>query len=267
MQAQYYTREYLECANDEQVEADSSEWTRRGMDIVLKAPANYQKRAGTVILSRSAFRWEPSLNVDSTAAVAIPVTQIRAQQCGKSTDEQPKIKLLHRDKKSSFVFEFTGGSSALADRNALRDALASMIDVMLQSVTKEVPEIVEQRSRLLSRNAELKALYEGLVNGGVVAEDEFWEAQRVDDVITAMKMTAGFESAMATDDQASSGGANTLVHTLTSLKMRQIFFENPNLERLWKEQVPHQVRAAFRNCPLHLSWRVRAAAQTGACRS
>jgi len=64
-----------------------------------------------------------------------------------------------------------------------------------------------------------------------------------------MKMTAGFESAMATDDQASSGGANTLVHTLTSLKMRQIFFENPNLERLWKEQVPHQVRAAFRNLP------------------
>ena len=100
-----------------------------------------------------------------------------------------------------------------------------------------------------------------------MAEDEFWKAQRVDDVITAMKMTAGFESAMATDDQASSGGANTLVHTLTSLKMRQIFFENPNLERLWKEQVPHQVRAAFRNCPLHLSWRVRAAAQTGACRS
>ena len=132
---------------------------------------------------------------------------------------------------------------------------------------REVPEIVEQRSRLLSRNAELKALYVELVNGGVVAEDEFWKAQRVDDVITAMKMTAGFESAMATDDQASSGGANTLVHTLTSLKMRQIFFENPNLERLWKEQVPHQVRAAFRNCPLHLSWRVRAAAQTGACRS
>ncbi len=117
-----------------------------------------------------------------------------------------------------------------------------------------MPEIVEQRSRLLSRNAELKALYVELVNGGVVAEDEFWKAQRVDDVlvITAMKMTAGFESAMATDDQASSGGANTLVHTLTSLKMRQIFFENPNLERLWKEhwQVPHHVlRAAFRNLP------------------
>ena len=143
---------------------------------------------------------------------------------------------------------------------------AAVCNPKRKDMPREVPEIVEQRSRLLSRNAELKAIYVELVNGGVVAEDEFWKAQRVDDVITAMKMTAGFESAMATDDQASSGGANTLVHTLTSLKMRQIFFENPNLERLWKEQVPHQVRAAFRNCPLHLSWRVRAAAQTGACR-
>ena len=49
-----------------------------------------------------------------------------------------------------------------------------------KDMPREVPEIVEQRSRLLSRNAELKALYVELVNGGVVAEDEFWKAQRVD---------------------------------------------------------------------------------------
>ena len=132
--------------------------------IVLKATANYQKRAGTVILSRDAFQWEPSGSADSTAAVAIPVTQIvvrcldsangtwrltrvsmrvQGQQCGKSTDE-PKIKLLHRDNKSSFVFEFTGGSTALADRNALRDALESLM--------RSIPPVSTTRCRSAQRS-------------------------------------------------------------------------------------------------------------------
>jgi len=100
------------------------------------------------------------------------------------------------------------------------------------------------RAKLLSSNPELKALHQQLVGGKVISDQEFWESRKAlvqNEMSKATNQNIGMSSALLTDVRPSSETSNTVQYKITPAIIHQIFIENPEVEKLYKEMVPDKM--------------------------
>ncbi|CAG5957908.1 unnamed protein product [Menidia menidia] len=206
--------------------------------LVIKK-VRQKKQDGTLYLMAERIAWGPEGKDRFT--VSHLYSDIRCQKI--SPDGKAKIQLqlvLHAG--DSTTFHFANDSTALKDRDAVKELLQQLLPKFKKKANKEL----EEKNRMLQEDPVLFQLYKDLVVSQVISAEEFW-ANRLGGINNAdpapydNKQEVGISGAFLADIRPQTDGCNGLRYNLTADIIESIFRTYPAVKQKYSENVPHNL--------------------------
>ncbi|XP_057551894.1 general transcription factor IIH subunit 1 isoform X2 [Hippopotamus amphibius kiboko] len=139
-------------------------------------------------------------------------------------------------------FHFSNESTAVKERDAVKDLLQQLLPKFKRKANKEL----EEKNRMLQEDPVLFQLYKDLVVSQVISAEEFW-ANRLNVTATESSSTSnhkqdvGISAAFLADVRPQTDGCNGLRYNLTSDIIESIFRTYPAVKMKYAENVPHNM--------------------------
>eukprot|EP00026_Physarum_polycephalum_P005369 Phypoly_transcript_05401.p1 GENE.Phypoly_transcript_05401~~Phypoly_transcript_05401.p1 ORF type:complete len:584 (+),score=115.30 Phypoly_transcript_05401:70-1821(+) len=237
-------------------------------DIIIRSQTKVNGQLGVLYLTTTRIHWCAHGSKEPT--VILPFNEIKNQFVSTAASQKALLKIITDETPGApnLVIEFTHPTTSRADLNMFRESIAQVLpkkaapDAPAKPAAKPAPpkppngshpakpmpglfgkmtqEEVMQRAGILASNKDLQTLYANLVKGGVVTEEEFWEARKSmleNDSKKLDKQPVGMSSRMV-DVNPSSETCNAVRYKLTPQIIHQIFIQTPVVEKAYRDNVP-----------------------------
>lgn len=164
-------------------------------------------------------------------------------KCQKiSPDGKAKVQLqlvLHAGESTNF--HFSNESTAIKERDAVKELLQQLLPKFKRKANKEL----EEKNRMLKEDPVLFQLYKDLVVSQVITAEEFWanrlSLNSLDSSVSSSKQDVGISAAFLADVRPQTDGCNGLRYNLTSDIIESIFRTYPAVKQKYAENVPHSL--------------------------
>ncbi|KAM7226597.1 hypothetical protein CapIbe_022742 [Capra ibex] len=207
--------------------------------LLIVKKVRQKKQDGALYLMAERIAWAPEGKDRFT--ISHMYADIKCQKI--SPEGKAKIQLqlvLHAGDTTNF--HFSNESTAVKERDAVKDLLQQLLPKFKRKANKEL----EEKNRMLQEDPVLFQLYKDLVVSQVISAEEFW-ANRLN-VNTAEssstsnhKQDVGISAAFLADVRPQTDGCNGLRYNLTSDIIESIFRTYPAVKMKYAENVPHNM--------------------------
>ncbi|XP_068050134.1 general transcription factor IIH subunit 1 isoform X1 [Anomalospiza imberbis] len=206
--------------------------------LLIVKKVRQKKQDGALYLMAERIAWAPEGKDRFT--VSHMYADIKCQKI--SPEGKAKIQLqlvLHAGDTTNF--HFSNESTAVKERDAVKDLLQQLLPKFKRKANKEL----EEKNRMLQEDPVLFQLYKDLVVSQVISAEEFW-ANRLslnagDNSATPNKQDVGISAAFLADVRPQTDGCNGLRYNLTSDIIESIFRTYPAVKMKYAENVPHNM--------------------------
>ncbi|KFP84846.1 PREDICTED: general transcription factor IIH subunit 1 [Apaloderma vittatum] len=206
--------------------------------LLIVKKVRQKKQDGALYLMAERIAWAPEGKDRFT--VSHMYADIKCQKI--SPEGKAKIQLqlvLHAGDTTNF--HFSNESTAVKERDAVKDLLQQLLPKFKRKANKEL----EEKNRMLQEDPVLFQLYKDLVVSQVISAEEFW-ANRLslnagDNSAAPSKQDVGISAAFLADVRPQTDGCNGLRYNLTSDIIESIFRTYPAVKMKYTENVPHNM--------------------------
>ncbi|XP_058719843.1 general transcription factor IIH subunit 1 isoform X4 [Poecile atricapillus] len=206
--------------------------------LLIVKKVRQKKQDGALYLMAERIAWAPEGKDRFT--VSHMYADIKCQKI--SPEGKAKIQLqlvLHAGDTTNF--HFSNESTAVKERDAVKDLLQQLLPKFKRKANKEL----EEKNRMLQEDPVLFQLYKDLVVSQVISAEEFW-ANRLslnagDNSAAPHKQDVGISAAFLADVRPQTDGCNGLRYNLTSDIIESIFRTYPAVKMKYAENVPHNM--------------------------
>ncbi|XP_030416382.1 general transcription factor IIH subunit 1 [Gopherus evgoodei] len=206
--------------------------------LLIVKKVRQKKQDGALYLMAERIAWAPEGKDRFT--VSHMYADIKCQKI--SPEGKAKIQLqlvLHAGDTTNF--HFSNESTAVKDRDAVKDLLQQLLPKFKRKANKEL----EEKNRMLQEDPVLFQLYKDLVVSQVISAEEFWanrlSLNSVDNSVAPSKQDVGISAAFLADVRPQTDGCNGLRYNLTSDIIESIFRTYPAVKVKYAENVPHNM--------------------------
>ncbi|NXQ57935.1 TF2H1 factor, partial [Anthoscopus minutus] len=206
--------------------------------LLIVKKVRQKKQDGALYLMAERIAWAPEGKDRFT--ISHMYADIKCQKI--SPEGKAKIQLqlvLHAGDTTNF--HFSNESTAVKERDAVKDLLQQLLPKFKRKANKEL----EEKNRMLQEDPVLFQLYKDLVVSQVISAEEFW-ANRLslnagDNSAVPNKQDVGISAAFLADVRPQTDGCNGLRYNLTSDIIESIFRTYPAVKMKYAENVPHNM--------------------------
>ncbi|XP_069928763.1 general transcription factor IIH subunit 1 isoform X3 [Oryctolagus cuniculus] len=207
--------------------------------LLIVKKVRQKKQDGALYLMAERIAWAPEGKDRFT--ISHMYADIKCQKI--SPEGKAKIQLqlvLHAGDTTNF--HFSNESTAVKERDAVKDLLQQLLPKFKRKANKEL----EEKNRMLQEDPVLFQLYKDLVVSQVISAEEFW-ANRLNVNTTDSSSTSnhkqdvGISAAFLADVRPQTDGCNGLRYNLTSDIIESIFRTYPAVKMKYAENVPHNM--------------------------
>ncbi|XP_012509622.1 PREDICTED: general transcription factor IIH subunit 1 [Propithecus coquereli] len=207
--------------------------------LLIVKKVRQKKQDGALYLMAERIAWAPEGKDRFT--ISHMYADIKCQKI--SPEGKAKIQLqlvLHAGDTTNF--HFSNESTAVKERDAVKDLLQQLLPKFKRKANKEL----EEKNRMLQEDPVLFQLYKDLVVSQVISAEEFW-ANRLNVNATDSSSTSnhkqdvGISAAFLADVRPQTDGCNGLRYNLTSDIIESIFRTYPAVKMKYAENVPHNM--------------------------
>ncbi|KFP73347.1 PREDICTED: general transcription factor IIH subunit 1 [Acanthisitta chloris] len=206
--------------------------------LLIVKKVRQKKQDGALYLMAERIAWAPEGKDRFT--ISHMYADIKCQKI--SPEGKAKIQLqlvLHAGDTTNF--HFSNESTAVKERDAVKDLLQQLLPKFKRKANKEL----EEKNRMLQEDPVLFQLYKDLVVSQVISAEEFW-ANRLslnagDNSAAPSKQDVGISAAFLADVRPQTDGCNGLRYNLTSDIIESIFRTYPAVKMKYAENVPHNM--------------------------
>uniref|UniRef100_A0A8C6XV51 General transcription factor IIH subunit 1 n=1 Tax=Naja naja TaxID=35670 RepID=A0A8C6XV51_NAJNA len=206
--------------------------------LLIVKKVRQKKQDGALYLMAERIAWAPEGKDRFT--ISHMYADIKCQKI--SPEGKAKIQLqlvLHAGDTTNF--HFSNESTAVKERDAVKDLLQQLLPKFKRKANKEL----EEKNRMLQEDPVLFQLYKDLVVSQVISAEEFW-ANRLnlnasDNSAAPNKQDVGISAAFLADVRPQTDGCNGLRYNLTSDIIESIFRTYPAVKLKYAENVPHNM--------------------------
>ncbi|KAM9659757.1 general transcription factor IIH subunit 1 isoform 2-T4 [Trichechus inunguis] len=207
--------------------------------LLIVKKVRQKKQDGALYLMAERIAWAPEGKDRFT--ISHMYADIKCQKI--SPEGKAKIQLqlvLHAGDTTNF--HFSNESTAVKERDAVKDLLQQLLPKFKRKANKEL----EEKNRMLQEDPVLFQLYKDLVVSQVISAEEFW-ANRLNvnatdsSSISNHKQDVGISAAFLADVRPQTDGCNGLRYNLTADIIESIFRTYPAVKMKYAENVPHNM--------------------------
>uniref|UniRef100_A0A8D0CAV1 General transcription factor IIH subunit 1 n=1 Tax=Salvator merianae TaxID=96440 RepID=A0A8D0CAV1_SALMN len=206
--------------------------------LLIVKKVRQKKQDGALYLMAERIAWAPEGKDRFT--ISHMYADIKCQKI--SPEGKAKIQLqlvLHAGDTTNF--HFSNESTAVKERDAVKDLLQQLLPKFKRKANKEL----EEKNRMLQEDPVLFQLYKDLVVSQVISAEEFWanrlSMNSVDNSTASNKQDVGISAAFLADVRPQTDGCNGLRYNLTSDIIESIFRTYPAVKMKYAENVPHSM--------------------------
>ncbi|XP_015272780.1 PREDICTED: general transcription factor IIH subunit 1 [Gekko japonicus] len=206
--------------------------------LLIVKKVRQKKQDGALYLMAERIAWAPEGKDRFT--ISHMYADIKCQKI--SPEGKAKIQLqlvLHAGDTTNF--HFSNESTAVKERDAVKDLLQQLLPKFKRKANKEL----EEKNRMLQEDPVLFQLYKDLVVSQVISAEEFWanrlSMNAVDNSTAPTKQDVGISAAFLADVRPQTDGCNGLRYNLTSDIIESIFRTYPAVKLKYAENVPHNM--------------------------
>ncbi|XP_062823728.1 general transcription factor IIH subunit 1 isoform X2 [Anolis carolinensis] len=206
--------------------------------LLIVKKVRQKKQDGALYLMAERIAWAPEGKDRFT--ISHLYADIKCQKI--SPEGKAKIQLqlvLHAGDTTNF--HFSNESTAVKERDAVKDLLQQLLPKFKRKANKEL----EEKNRMLQEDPVLFQLYKDLVVSQVISAEEFWanrlSINATDNSVTSNKQDVGISAAFLADVRPQTDGCNGLRYNLTSDIIESIFRTYPAVKLKYAENVPHNM--------------------------
>ncbi|KAF7466378.1 Hypothetical predicted protein [Marmota monax] len=207
--------------------------------LLIVKKVRQKKQDGALYLMAERIAWAPEGKDRFT--ISHMYADIKCQKI--SPEGKAKIQLqlvLHAGDTTNF--HFSNESTAVKERDAVKDLLQQLLPKFKRKANKEL----EEKNRMLQEDPVLFQLYKDLVVSQVISAEEFWanrlNVNATDSFSTSNhKQDVGISAAFLADVRPQTDGCNGLRYNLTSDIIESIFRTYPAVKMKYAENVPHNM--------------------------
>ncbi|CAH2325699.1 general transcription factor IIH subunit 1 [Pelobates cultripes] len=206
--------------------------------LLIVKKVRQKKQDGALYLMAERVAWAPEGKDRFT--VSHFYGDIKCQKI--SPDGKAKVQLqlvLHAGESTNF--HFSNESTAIKERDAVKELLQQLLPKFKRKANKEL----EEKNRMLKDDPVLFQLYKDLVVSQVISAEEFWanrlSLNSLDSSVSNNKQDVGISAAFLADVRPQTDGCNGLRYNLTSDIIESIFRTYPAVKLKYAENVPHNM--------------------------
>nr|DBA17594.1 TPA: hypothetical protein GDO54_003018 [Pyxicephalus adspersus] len=206
--------------------------------LLIVKKVRQKKQDGALYLMAERIAWAPEGKDRFT--VSHMYADIKCQKI--SPDGKAKVQLqlvLHTGETTNF--HFSNDSTAIKERDAVKELLQQLLPKFKRKANKEL----EEKNRMLKEDPVLFQLYKDLVVSQVISAEEFWtnrlNLNSLDNTISNNKQEVGISAAFLADVRPQTDGCNGLRYNLTTDIIESIFRTYPAVKLKYDENVPHNM--------------------------
>uniref|UniRef100_A0A8C6GGB3 General transcription factor IIH subunit 1 n=1 Tax=Mus spicilegus TaxID=10103 RepID=A0A8C6GGB3_MUSSI len=206
--------------------------------LLIVKKVRQKKQDGALYLMAERIAWAPEGKDRFT--ISHMYADIKCQKI--SPEGKAKIQLqlvLHAGDTTNF--HFSNESTAVKERDAVKDLLQQLLPKFKRKANKEL----EEKNRMLQEDPVLFQLYKDLVVSQVISAEEFWanrlNVNATDSSTSSHKQDVGISAAFLADVRPQTDGCNGLRYNLTSDIIESIFRTYPAVKMKYAETVPHNM--------------------------
>ncbi|KAM8939095.1 general transcription factor IIH subunit 1 [Pelodytes ibericus] len=206
--------------------------------LLIVKKVRQKKQDGALYLMAERMAWAPEGK--DRFAVSHLYGDIKCQKI--SPDGKAKVQLqlvLHAGETTNF--HFSNESTAIKERDAVKELLQQLLPKFKRKANKEL----EEKNRMLKDDPVLFQLYKDLVVSQVISAEEFWanrlSLNSLDSAVSNSKQDVGISAAFLADVRPQTDGCNGLRYNLTSDIIESIFRTYPAVKLKYAENVPHNM--------------------------
>ncbi|KAM4721095.1 LOW QUALITY PROTEIN: general transcription factor IIH subunit 1 [Rhinophrynus dorsalis] len=207
--------------------------------LLIVKKVRQKKQDGALYLMAERIAWAPEGKDRFT--VSHMYADIKCQKI--SPDGKAKVQLqlvLHAGETTNF--HFSNESTAIKERDAVKELLQQLLPKFKRKANKEL----EEKNRMLKEDPVLFQLYKDLVVSQVISAEEFWanrlSLNSLDSTVSSnSKQDVGISAAFLADVRPQTDGCNGLRYNLTSDIIESIFRTYPAVKLKYAENVPHNM--------------------------
>lgn len=207
--------------------------------LLIVKKVRQKKQDGALYLMAERVAWAPEGKDRFT--VSHMYADIKCQKISPEGKAKVQLQLvLHAGESTNF--HFSNESTAMKERDAVKDLLQQLLPKFKRKANKEL----EEKNRMLKEDPVLFQLYKDLVVSQVITAEEFW-ANRVslnsldNSAASYNKQDVGISAAFLADVRPQTDGCNGLRYNLTSDIIESIFRTYPAVKLKYAENVPHNL--------------------------
>ncbi|XP_030056950.1 general transcription factor IIH subunit 1 isoform X3 [Microcaecilia unicolor] len=207
--------------------------------LLIVKKVRQKKQDGALFLMAERVAWAPEGKDRFT--VSHMYADIKCQKISPEGKAKVQLQLvLHAGETTNF--HFSNESTAIKERDAVKDLLQQLLLKFKRKANKEL----EEKNRMLKEDPVLFQLYKDLVVSQVISAEEFW-ANRLSlnsmdsSVLSNCKQDVGISAAFLADVRPQTDGCNGLRYNLTSDIIESIFRTYPAVKLKYAENVPHNM--------------------------
>ncbi|KAM4018498.1 general transcription factor IIH subunit 1 [Anomaloglossus baeobatrachus] len=206
--------------------------------LLIVKKVRQKKQDGALYLMAERVAWAPEGKDRFT--VSHMYGDIKCQKI--SPDGKAKVQLqlvLHTGDNTNF--HFSNDSTAIKDRDAVKELLQQLLPKFKKKANKEL----EEKNRMLKDDPVLFQLYKDLVVSQVISAEEFWanrlSLNSLENSLSNNKQDVGISAAFLADVRPQTDGCNGLRYNLTPDIIESIFRTYPAVKLKYDENVPHSM--------------------------
>ncbi|KAM9302401.1 general transcription factor IIH subunit 1 [Gastrophryne carolinensis] len=206
--------------------------------LLIVKKVRQKKQDGALYLMAERVAWAPEGKDRFT--VSHMYADIKCQKI--SPDGKAKVQLqliLHTGEATNF--HFSNESTAIKERDAVKELLQQLLPKFKRKANKEL----EEKNRMLKEDPVLFQLYKDLVVSQVISAEEFWtnrlNLNSLENAMNNNKQEVGISAAFLADVRPQTDGCNGLRYNLTTDIIESIFRTYPAVKLKYDENVPHNM--------------------------
>ncbi|XP_056383807.1 general transcription factor IIH subunit 1 isoform X2 [Hyla sarda] len=206
--------------------------------LLIVKKVRQKKQDGALYLMAERIAWAPEGKDRFT--VSHMYGDIKCQKI--SPDGKAKVQLqlvLHTGESTNF--HFSNESTAIKERDAVKELLQQLLPKFKKKANKEL----EEKNRMLKEDPVLFQLYKDLVVSQVISAEEFWanrlSLNSLENSLSNNKQDVGISAAFLADVRPITDGCNGLRYNLTLDIIESIFRTYPAVKLKYDENVPHNM--------------------------
>ncbi|KAM3918190.1 general transcription factor IIH subunit 1 [Leptodactylus fuscus] len=206
--------------------------------LLIVKKVRQKKQDGALYLMAERIAWAPEGKDRFT--VSHMYGDIKCQKI--SPDGKAKVQLqlvLHTGETTNF--HFSNESTAIKERDAVKELLQQLLPKFKKKANKEL----EEKNRMLKEDPVLFQLYKDLVVSQVISAEEFWanrlSLNSLENSLSNNKQDVGISAAFLADVRPQTDGCNGLRYNLTPDIIESIFRTYPAVKLKYDENVPHNM--------------------------